>query len=59
MFMTLAASDKVSCWEIDSSTGELEFLSDAEIDGRPAPLALDHEKSILYDGRRDIPRVSS
>ncbi len=59
MFMTLAASDKVSCWEIDGSTGELAFLSDAEIEGRPAPLALDPEKSILYVGRRDIPRVSS
>ena len=59
MFMTLAASDKLSCWEIDDSTGELEFLSDTEIDGRPAPLALDTEKSIIYVGRRDIPRVSS
>ena len=48
MFMTLAASDKVSCWEIDGSTGELAFLSDAEIEGRPAPLTLDPEKSILY-----------
>ena len=59
VFMTLASDDRVSCWDIESSTGKLSLLSQTTVDGRPAPLAVDTQSRFLYIGRRDIPRVSS
>ena len=40
-FMTLASDDRVSCWDVDSSSGKLTLLSHIAVDGRPAPLAVD------------------
>ena len=59
VFMTLAADDLVSCWEIDDAMGTLSLLSETSVEGRPAPLAVDRKNNLLYVGRRDIPRVSS
>jgi 6-phosphogluconolactonase len=59
IFITLAADDRVSCWEINETNGRLNNLSQTSISGRPAPLAIDYENRLLYVGRRDLPIVSS
>ena len=59
LFFALAGDDCVSSWEIDSLSGKLNFLSQTSVSGRPAPLAVDDEKHILYVGRRDVPIMSS
>ena len=59
LFFALAGDDCVSSWEIDSLSGKLNFLSQTSVSGRPAPLAVDDEKHILYVGRRDVPVMSS
>ena len=59
MYVSLQGDDKISIFVMDPNTGKLEPLGDKEIDGGPAPLALDPERRFLYVGRRDAVEVSS
>ena len=59
MFVTLSAQNEIASYSIDSGGGVLTEIGRIPVTGRPAPLTVDVENSVLYVGRRDIPLVSS
>ena len=59
MFVTLSAQNEIASYSIDSGGGVITEIGRIPVTGRPAPLTVDVENSVLYVGRRDIPLVSS
>ena len=59
VYVTISEEDRVSIFSLDEGTGGLEHLGDAEVPGRPAPLAMSADGGVLYAGRRDDLELSS
>ena len=59
LLMALSGDEYIACWEIDPENGALTKIAETRVLGRPAPLVLDVENFILYEGLRDIPRIAS
>ena len=47
LYITLSEEDKISTYSMDADSGELELLRRLDVQGRPAPLAVDPGKSFL------------
>ena len=59
MYVTASEDDKIVTFEMNPESGELNHLRDVAISGRPAPLAINPDRSVLHVGRRGIPEISS
>lgn len=59
MYVSLSEEDRVAIFDVDADTGRVSSMGAATITGRPAPMAVDPTRSVLYVGRRDIPEISS
>ena len=59
MYVTLSEEDRVAIFDVDADTGRISPIGEATITGRPAPLAVDLTRNVLYVGRRDVPEISS
>jgi 6-phosphogluconolactonase len=59
MYVSLSEEDRVAIFDVDADTGRLSPNGAATITGRPAPMALDPTRRVLFVGRRDIPQISS
>ncbi len=58
-YVTASEEDRIVIFEMDPQTGQLEQRDTVDVQGRPAPLAVDAERRFLYVGRRDVPAISS
>ena len=58
VYITLSEEDRVSVYNMDS-TGQLEKTQDINVNGRPAPLAMDPAARFVYVGSRNSCEVSS
>ena len=59
VYVSVSEEDRLSVFEMDPETGELDFRGTVAVPGRPAPLAADPERRFLYVGRRDARELSS
>ena len=59
MYVTASEDDKIVTFEMDPESGKLNHLRDVAISGRPAPLAINPDRSVLHVGRRGTPEISS
>ena len=58
-YVTASEDDRILIFEMDSQTGRLAQRGAVNVQGRPAPLAVDPGRRFLYVGRRDVPAVST
>ena len=58
-YVTASEEDRILIFEMDPLTGKLDERGAVDVQGRPAPLAVDPARSFLYVGRRDVPAVST
>ncbi|MCH8184642.1 MAG: lactonase family protein [Chloroflexi bacterium] len=58
-YVTASEEDRILVFEMDPQTGRLEQRDAVDVQGRPAPLAVDPERRFLHVGRRDVPAISS
>ena len=59
MYVTASEDDKIVTFEMDPESGKLNHLRDVTISGRPAPLAINPDRTVLHVGRRGIPAIST
>jgi len=59
MYVTISGEDKIALFDVDPDSGRLESTGVAPVTGRPAPLAINPDRSRLYVGRRDIKEIST
>ena len=59
LYVTLSEEDELSTYSMDTDTGDLELLRRLDVQGRPAPLAVDPDKRFMYVGRRDANQIDS
>ncbi|HBD83126.1 MAG TPA: 6-phosphogluconolactonase, partial [Dehalococcoidia bacterium] len=59
MYVTISEEDKIALFDVDPDSGRLESTGVAPVTGRPAPLAINPDRSRLYVGRRDIKEIST
>ena len=59
MYVSLSEEDRVAIFDVDADTGRVSPIGSATITDRPAPLAVDPTRRVLFVGRRDIPEISS
>jgi len=52
MYVSIQEEDRIAIFSITPKTGKLKHLGDAELKGRPAPIAIDPEHKYLFAGRR-------
>lgn len=52
MYITISEEDRISIFEVDSTTGRVDHRGDVATPGRPAPLTVDPEGRFLYVGCR-------
>ena len=58
IYVTSSAENKISVLSLDKSSGGISQISEFQIPGKPAPLALSKSKQFLYVGRRGIPDIA-
>jgi 6-phosphogluconolactonase len=58
MYISIAGEDRIALFTVDEDTGILTPRGDAEVSGRPAPLAVDPQRKYLYVGRRGERKIS-
>jgi 6-phosphogluconolactonase len=59
MYVTVSEDHKIAMFDVDAETGKLYATGEVEVSGRPAPLAINPDRTRLYVGRRDINEISS
>ena len=59
MYVAQQDDDKISIFTLDPTTGVLSWQEDVEVEGGPAPLALDPAKQFLYVGRRGSQEIAT
>ena len=59
MYISISGEDRISVFEVDSTTGRVDHRSDAAAPGGPAPLAADPERRFLYVGCRSANEILS
>jgi 6-phosphogluconolactonase len=59
VFVSLSGEDRIAIFSLDSQTGHLESIGNVEIEGRPAPLAVDPSGAYLYAGLRSSCHIAS
>ena len=59
MYVSVSEEDRVALLAMDADTGALDPVDSFEVEGRPAPLAISPQRSVLYVGRRRAREVSS
>ena len=59
LYITLSEEDKISTYSMDADSGDLEPLRRLDVQGRPAPLAVDPDKKLMYVGRRDVTQIDT
>jgi len=47
LYVTLSEEDKISTYSMNADSGDLELLRRLDVQGRPAPLAVDPDKKLL------------
>jgi 6-phosphogluconolactonase len=52
MYISISEEDRISLFEVDSTTGRVDHRGDVATPGRPAPLTVDPEGRFLYVGCR-------
>ena len=52
MYVSIQEEDRIAIFSMTPKTGKLKHLGDAELKGRPAPLAIDPDRKYLFAGRR-------
>ena len=52
MYVSVQEEDRIAIFSMTPKTGKLKHLGDAELNGRPAPMAMDPEHKYLFAGRR-------
>ena len=52
MYVSLQEEDRIAIFTMTPKTGKLKHQGDAELKGRPAPLAMDPNHKYLFAGRR-------
>ena len=52
MYVSVQEEDRIAIFSMTPKTGKLKHLGDAELKGRPAPMAMDPEHKYLFAGRR-------
>ncbi len=59
VYVTCMEDDLINVFAMDADSGVLTHLRDVAVSGRPAPLAISPDKTMLHVGRRGIPGISS
>ena len=59
MYVTISEEDRIALFDVDAKSGMLEPAGDVVVSGRPAPLAVNPDRTRLYVGRRNINEISS
>ena len=59
VYVTCMEDDLINVFTMDAESGGLTHLRDVAVSGRPAPLAISPDKTMLHVGRRGIPEISS
>ena len=59
VYVTCMEDDLINVFTMDAESGGLTHLRDMAVSGRPAPLAISPDKTMLHVGRRGIPEISS
>jgi len=59
MYITISEEDRIAIYKMDPDSGDLHYLEDMVVQGRPAPLALHPSKRYLYTAQRGINQLSS
>ncbi|MCH9016368.1 MAG: lactonase family protein [Chloroflexi bacterium] len=52
MYISIQEEDRIAIFSMTSKTGKLKHQGDAELKGRPAPMAIDPDRKYLFAGRR-------
>lgn len=52
MYVSVQEEDRIAIFSVTPKTGKLKHLGDAELKGRPAPIAIDPDQKYLFAGRR-------
>ena len=52
MYVSIQEEDRIAIFSITPKTGKLKHQGDAELEGRPAPMAIDPDRKYLFAGRR-------
>ncbi|MDA0263601.1 MAG: lactonase family protein [Chloroflexi bacterium] len=52
MYLSIQEEDRIAIFSMTPKTGKLKHLGDAELKGRPAPMAMDPDRKYLFAGRR-------
>ena len=54
MYISLQEEDRIAIYTMTPKTGKLKHQGDAELKGRPAPIAIDPEHKYLFAGQRKV-----
>ena len=52
MYVSIQEEDRIAIFSMTPKTGKLKHQGDAELQGRPAPMAMDPDQKYLFAGRR-------
>ena len=52
MYVSIQEEDRIAIFTMTPKTGKLKHQGDAELKGRPAPMAVDPDRKFLFAGRR-------
>lgn len=59
MYITISEEDRIARYHMDASTGALQHVGDVQTAARPAPLAVNPQRSALYAACRQANIISS
>lgn len=59
LYVSISEEDRIAIFAMDRETGRLDPRGDVGVTGRPAPLAVDPTRGLLYVGRRRSCEISS
>lgn len=59
MYISVSGEDRIARYDVNADTGALTHMGDTRTAARPAPLAVNTHRSVLYAGCRDDNVISS
>ncbi len=59
VYVTISGEGRIARLEMDPATAVLEMIEDVKAPGRPAPIAVSPDETVLHVGRRDDLRLES
>ena len=52
MYLSISGEEKISQYQVDPFSGQMEFVQHVKVAGKPAPLAISPDRRFLYVGNR-------